>query len=79
MKLIKLLFTQLLSLFIVCLVTGIIGSICIPYTLNTWLIYAGKEATITALNGFLFGLVPPIGLLSIFSSFGTWVAILFVL
>jgi len=67
----------LISICILCIISGVIGSICIPYVINTWLVYFGKTATVTALNGFLIGLFPPAGFGSIIATIITWVAMLF--
>lgn len=73
------LLVMLFALVIICLVSGCIGTFCIPYTINTWLLFTGKEATVTSLNGFLIGLFPPLGFLSIVISIMTWIAMLFLL
>ena len=81
MKLIKLSFISIIvALFIlacVCLITGLIGMFGIPYIANTWLVYLGKEATVTATQGFLWGLIPPVGVFSAPGSFITWLCMLF--
>jgi len=74
-----LIFSNLLSMVIVCLISGLVGSVCIPYAINTWLIYVGKQAVVTKLNGFLFGLFPLFGFLSFVATFFTWIAMLFLL
>jgi len=81
MKLIKLSFISIIgalfALVFVCLVTGVIGMFGIPYITNTWLVYLGKEATVTAAQGFLWGLIPPVGIFSAPGSFITWLCMLF--
>ena len=76
---IGIIFAYVLSIALVSCISGLVGSFCIPYTLNTWLIYAGKTASVTHMQGFLMGLIPPLGYASIFTSFGTWIAMLFLI
>jgi len=58
---------------------GIIGIWVWPYTLNTWLIFAGKTAKVLWWHGFLLGVCPPLGMLGIFSAIITWIAMLFLM
>ena len=64
---------------IICVlsISGIIGAFCWPYTINTWLHYAGKPEVILWWHGFLMGYVPYLGLLSIPGAVVTWILMLF--
>ena len=59
------------------LLSFIIGVICWPYTINTWLIFLGKEAVITWWTGGLLGLVPFFGKWSSIACVATWIIMLF--
>lgn len=78
-RLITLISANLLFIVIICLISGLVGTFCLPYAVNSWLMYFGKEAVVTKLNGFLFGLFPPIGFLSFMATFITWILMLFLL
>ena len=58
-------------------INGIIGAICWPYTINTWLIVAGKESAIVWWHGFLMAYVPGLGQLSIPGAVITWIIQMF--
>lgn len=65
-------------LLVVFLLIGpIIGAICWPYTLNTWLEYAGKEPAVEWWHGALLGLVPGVGHLALPGVVLTWILMLF--
>lgn len=59
------------------IVSGIIGALCWPYAINTWLVYMGKPAQILWWHGFLLGFVPGLGQMAIVVAVVTWVAIKF--
>lgn len=67
----------LLLIFTVLSIGGIIGAICWPYAINSWLVYAGKEAQILWWQGFLLGYVPAIGQLALPCAIATWLLMLF--
>lgn len=52
---------------------GVVGGVCWPYVINTWLVYAGKEPTVTFWQGFLVGLVPGLGQFCLPCVVLTWV------
>ena len=65
--------------FIVFMIIGaIIGSIVWPYTINTWLAFAGKSARIVWWQGSLIGFVPYIGHLGIPAAVITWILMMFI-
>lgn len=64
-------------LMILIIVSAIINGVTFPYTLNSWLIYFGKEPIIVWWQGILLGLVPGIGQLSITLAVITWILMLF--
>lgn len=67
---------KLIVLFIIVGICAIIGSVLWPYTLNTWLIYVGKEAVVNGLHGGLLGLCPVLGQLTIPAAVITWIFML---
>ena len=66
-----------LTLFGVCIV-ALLGGLLWPYTINTWLIYCGKEAAVVFWQGALIGFVPFVGQLMIPAAILTWVIMLFI-
>jgi len=54
-----------------------LGAFLWPYTINTWLVYAGKPPGIEWWHGGLIGIVPGLGQLGIPGAVLTWVAMLF--
>lgn len=64
-------------LFIMAIFAAV-GAILWPYTINTWLIFFGKPATIKAWHGALLGFTPVIGQIMIPAAFITWVLMLFI-
>lgn len=67
----------ILLTIVIIFFSGIIGMFTWPYILNSWLIYAGKSASVVWWHGFLLGLVPYIGCLSIPGAAITWIIMLF--
>lgn len=59
----------------------ILSTFLVPYTLNTWLHFMGKEPEVTWWMGTLVGLVPLPAwrLLIIFAAITTWIASLFIM
>lgn len=64
-------------LLLFLLISGIVGIFAWPYALNTWLLYLGKVAVVTAWQGFLLGLVPVLGPAGFPFAVVTWIASLF--
>ena len=64
-------------LIIILIVSAIINALTFPYTINSWLIYFGKEPIIVWWQGILLGLVPGISQLSITLAVLTWIMMLF--
>lgn len=56
---------------------GIVGGICYPYAINSWLVYAHKEPSITFWTGFLIGIVPGMGQFALPAAAVTWILMLF--
>ena len=54
----------------------ILGAILWPYTINSWMEFAGKEPSIVWWQGALIGLVPILGPLSIPAAVVTWILLL---
>ena len=68
----------LIELLVVLVLLGLFGGVagiwCWSYSINTWLGWAGKEASISGWEGFLLGLIPGVGYVSPFVAIFTWVA-----
>lgn len=62
---------------IILLTSFFIGAFCWTYSINEWLLYAGKETQIVWWQGGLIGLVPVLGQLSIPFAVGTWILLMF--
>ena len=59
------------------MVFALIGALLWPYTINTWLEYAGKEPVIVWWQGALLGFCPGIGQITLVAAIATWVLMLF--
>lgn len=69
------------KLFIVLVIFGIcaaIGAVLWPYSINTWLVYFGKEAAVVGWQGALLGFCPGIGQVTIPVAVITWVLMFFI-
>ena len=64
-------------LLFILLISAVIGSICWPYTLNTWLLFFNKPANVVWWHGALLGFVPYLGQASIPAAVITWILMLF--
>lgn len=53
--------------------SGIVGGFCWTYILNTLLIHFGRIGNVTFLQGFLIGLVPGLGQMSLPMAVITWI------
>lgn len=62
----------------ILIVSCLIGMICWPYTLNTWLTFFSKPATVVWWQGAILGVIPFFGQLSIPAAIITWVLMLFI-
>jgi hypothetical protein len=56
-----------------------VGAFCWPYTINTWLVFVGKEPTLLWWQGALIGFVPWVGQMSLAAAVITWILMLFLL
>lgn len=65
------------TFLLIFVISAIIGGFCWTYTINTWLLFAGKTATIAWWQGALIGLVPGLGQLSFPAAALTWIAMMF--
>lgn len=67
--------------WIAMVVSAIISAFLVPYTLNTWLEFVGKEPEVTWWMGALVALIPIPAwrLLIIFGAICTWIASLFIM
>lgn len=63
---------------IVLCISAVVGAICWPYTLNTWLVFLGKPAAVLWWHGILLGFVPAIGQSSLVLAVLTWLIMLFI-
>lgn len=64
-------------LLIIFSIGALVGAVCWPYTINTWLVFFGKEAVIVWWQGALLGFVPFVGQASIPAAVVTWILMLF--
>ena len=60
------------------LIGAAIGAFTWPYTINTWLVFLGREPAIVWWQGSLLGFVPFVGHASIPAAVITWVLMLFI-
>lgn len=67
----------LVVVMLLMFIGAIIGTVCWPYTINTWLVYAGKPPAIAWWQGSLMGFVPLLGLASVPTAVLTWALMLF--
>lgn len=58
---------------VIVLICAILGAWLWPYTINTWLIYAGREPCVMAWHGALLGFCPFIGQATVPAAIITWV------
>jgi len=73
-----LLVAYFLIVVVVLVISGLIGGICWPYSVNTWLSWVDKEPAFGFWHGFGCGFVPVIGQLSIPAAVVTFIADLFI-
>ena len=64
-------------LIFILFLSALIGTILWPYTLNTWLTFFGKTATVTWWQGAILGFVPFLGQATIPAAVVTWILMLF--
>lgn len=64
-------------LLLVLAISGIIGMFCWPYTINSWLVFVGKDPCIVWWQGFLIGYVPFLGQASVPALIITWILMMF--
>ena len=57
-------------------ILGLIGGFLWTYVINTWLVYFGYVPVLLFWHGFLIGIIPKIGQLSIVCSIITFIAML---
>lgn len=65
--------------FLIFGISFVVGAILWPYTINTWLVYAGKPPGIEWWMGGLIGFVPGLGQFSIPAAVLTWITMLFLI
>ena len=71
------LFLYLVIFALIFSVSGLIGGFLWPYCINTWLHWAEKPETVKFWHGFLIGMVPGVGGLSIPAALLTFIVNLF--
>lgn len=64
-------------LIIILLISMLIGGFVWPYTINTWLVYFGKQPSVMFWHGILLGICPVVGQFSIPLAVITWIASMF--
>jgi hypothetical protein len=67
----------LFTIIFVIFFGGIVGIFTWPFVINSWLVYFGKSASVIWWQGFLLGMVPYFGWLSIPCAAATWILMLF--
>lgn len=65
-------------LLFILAIFALIGALCWPYTINTWLVYAGKAPVIVWWQGSLMGFCPVLGQISIPAAVSTWILMMFI-
>lgn len=66
------------AIVLVILVLGaIVGALLWPYTINAWLVFAGKPPAVVWWQGALLGFVPVLGQATLPLAIVTWVLMLF--
>ena len=68
---------QSLVLLITLAIFAAVGGFLWPYTINSWLVFFGKDPTIVFWQGALLGFCPGIGQVSIPAAVITWILMLF--
>ena len=69
--------SKLLFVFIILLFICGVNTILVPYSINTWLVYFGKEPVVVWWHGVIIGIIPVIGEATIPFAFLTWLLMLF--
>jgi len=62
---------------IVVIISAIVGALAWPYTINSWLMYAGKAASVRGWHGALLGFCPFVGQLTLPALVITWILMMF--
>lgn len=65
------------AVIVVCCIFGGIGMVCWPYTINSWLVYSGREPCIVWWQGFILGFTPFLGQATIPVMVITWILLMF--
>lgn len=84
MNLVKMFFKSIIVLVTICpfsclLFLGpIIGAVLWPYSINTWLVYAGKEPQVLWWHGMLIGWIPGLGQICAPLALLTWILTMFI-
>lgn len=68
---------QLILVVVILLICTLVGAWLWPYTINSWLEYAGREPCVVWWHGALLGFCPGVGQLTIPAAVLTWVLVLF--
>lgn len=72
--------SRFIKIFVVfTLLSGIVNAFAVPYAINSWLLYFGKSAVVTWWHGFLVGIIPVIGEMTVIIAVLTWVIMLFLI
>lgn len=79
MKLIKEFFKSGCGCVVILIfINSILGAFCWPYTINTWLVFIGKEPSVVWWQGVLLGSIPYFGTITLPAAVITWILMLFV-
>lgn len=66
-----------IPVIIVLGIMGIIGGFLFPYSINSWLVFFGKEPVMVFWQGFILGIIPYTGKISIPFAVVTFVLMMF--
>lgn len=67
-----------IAVVFILIVCAVVGALLWPYTINTWLVFFGKQATVVWWHGMLMGFCPGLGQATIPAAVITWMLMLFI-
>ena len=71
-------FEALIVVVFILIVCAVFGALLWPYTINTWLVFFGKQASLVWWQGMLMGFCPGLGQVTIPAAIITWLLMLFI-
>jgi len=70
-------FIIFLFIVFVLAINSMVGAVCWPYVVNTWLTYCHKDSQIFWYHGILMSFVPGLGQLALPLTIATWLLMIF--